>query len=148
MVKHYFYQVCRDGFRSLRFLFTARFVLTCCLIICSLSLSTSLSIFLIFLCSFTHCSTSSSISTGTYTALVFPFTLLVNKQQGCFSPPCAQRQDGLPHLRLVRTNDPEMKIPLSPNFLILAPMRCVSSAVEILSFMSKSFLFGVLKRHS
>jgi hypothetical protein len=28
-----------------------------------------------------------------------------------------------------------MKIPLSPSFLILAPMRCFSISVEILSFI-------------
>jgi hypothetical protein len=63
-------------------------------------------------------------------ALVFPFTLLVSRQQGCFSPPFAHRQDGLPHLRLVRTNEPDMQIPQSANFLILAPMRCLNMFVD------------------
>jgi hypothetical protein len=61
--------------------------------------------------------------------------LLVNRQQGCFFPPSAQRQEGLPHFRPVRTNEPDMKIPLSPSFLILTPMRRLSISVEILSFI-------------
>jgi len=64
------------------------------------------------------------MATGTYTALVLPFTLLVSKQQGCFSPPVAQQQDGLPHFRPVRTKEPDINVLLSPSFFILALMRC------------------------
>jgi hypothetical protein len=70
--------------------------------------------------------------------------LLVSRQQGCFLPPLAQRQEGFPHLRPVRTNEPDMKIPLSPSFLILAPMRCFNISVEILSFIpGSSSVFGI-----
>jgi hypothetical protein len=65
--------------------------------------------------------------------------LLVTKQQGCFSPPLAQRQLGFPHFRAVRMNDPEIKILLCPSFLILALMRRFSISVEILSSITNSF---------
>jgi hypothetical protein len=78
-------------------------------------------------------------------AFVFPFTLLVRRQQGCFLPPLAHRQDGLPHLWLLRTNEPDMKIPLSPSLLILAPMRCFSISVEILSFIHEFSFFYEFK---
>jgi hypothetical protein len=71
---------------------------------------------------------------------VFPLTLLVTKQHGCFSPPFAQRQLGFPHLRPVRINEPDIKILLSPSFFILALMRFFSISVEILSFTPNSSL--------